>query len=446
MKKLLALIMILTVVLCSVVFTGCGDETETLVVYNWAEYIDTDVCDDFEEYYFETYGKEIEVIYSTFDTNETAVSKLLNGDANVDMLCPSEYSIEQLLKADMIQPFYPDRSISNYGNVDGNILDRIRGTFGEVTKKDGTTVNMIDYFVPYMWGTLAILYNEAYVTEEELDEYGWGVMWNDENNPDLNGKILMKDSIRDAYAAAVGYLQQTGRLPEAYQNADNETILNECGPEMRAAVEQVLIEERGVLQGYEVDFGKEDMIKERALVCLAWSGDALWAMEDCPDDVSLNYYIPSNFANVWFDGWVIPKAAKNPEAAKIFIDYLCRPDIAMRNAMEIGYTCSLSAEALKESEGTEYDAIAILEENEYDVDEYFDDERRYPDTTEDRFAMMRDYGENNNAVVSSWEKVKVSDFSTELLIILGVILGMCALVVLGFTVVTNIQSKRKLRE
>lgn len=440
--KIILLILVLSLTLP--VLTACGETKETLFVYNWADYMDGDVTADFEEYYREKTGKSIEVIYSTFDTNETMMSKLLNGDASVDMICPSEYSIQKLLAEDMLYKFDPSTSIANYSNVDQDIVSRVDDAFGNVTVKGKTeTVNMNDYFVPYMWGTLGILYNEEYVSEETLDEYGWGVMWNEQADPALEGKILMKDSIRDAYAVAVGYADKKGMLPSDLAGKSSEELINSATPEMIDVVEDLLEAQREILQGYEVDFGKEDMIRERAYVCLAWSGDALWAMEDSPEDVSLNYYIPDNVVNVWFDGWAIPKNAQNKEAAIEFINYLARPDIAMRNAMEIGYTCAISEDALLSSEGTDYDAVAVLVDNEYDVEEYFSDPRRYPDMLESRFGLMRDFGSSNVDVLSMWERIKVTDNSGDLLLIIGAFgLAFC-LVIGSIVIVRRLKQKRR---
>ena len=247
---------------------------------------------------------------------------------------------------------------------------------------------MSDYFVPYMWGTLGILYNTDYVTEADLEK-GYGLLWNEAGNPDIDSKILMKDSIRDSYVAAVMYLKEEGRLPAGYENIPVQKLIN------------TVDEQADVLKGYEVDFGKAQMTSERAYVDLAWSGDALWAMEDADN---LNYFVPESGGNVWFDGWCLLKSSQNPSAAYMFIEYLCRPDIAMRNAMAIGYTSGVSKAALMADE----DAISILTENEYDVEEYFGDELRYPEISADNLGVMKDFGANNSATIEMWERVKSS--------------------------------------
>ena len=437
MKRFVAMLILLLLSVSMLgTVAGCAETTEKLYVYNWADYIGIGVEEDFEAYYEEKYGKKIDIVYSTFDTNETMLSKLLNGDAEMDVVCPSEYAIQKLILEDMLLSYKPSESIASYANVDPDIIARVDGAFGAIQKKDGTVVNMNDYFVPYMWGTLGILYNEKYVTEADLAE-GWGLMWNANNNPNLEGKILMKDSIRDAYAVAVGRAQELGLLPATLQEKTAEELINTATPEVVAVVSDLLEEQRQILQGYEVDFGKDDMIRERAYVCLAWSGDAMWAIEDSPEDVPLNYVTPGSCVNVWFDGWVIPKTTRNERAAKEFVDFMTRTDIGIRNSIEIVYTSALSKEALIASEGTDYDAIALLIENEYDPEEYFADEIRYPDIFDARFGMMRDFGANNRAVVSMWERVKVTDNSTDLIIITAVCAGVVALFVAGVMLVQS---------
>ena len=112
MKKLKKLICVVLLIGLLATLTlpliGCGEETNRLVVYNWEEYIDESVLDDFKEYYFNKTGKEIEIIYSKFDTNETMLTKVMNGDANIDIMCPSEYAIQKLLQEDMIEKLDKD--------------------------------------------------------------------------------------------------------------------------------------------------------------------------------------------------------------------------------------------------------------------------------------------------------------------------------------------------
>lgn len=498
MKKRIATLIVLSLVLSAILLptlTACNNGTkgesggDKLVIYNWEDYIDAEIdeetgktlLDEFADYYKEKTGRALSITYTTFDTNETMMTKVLKGDANVDLICPSEYAIEKLLtagcllnhndiKAD-IQGDLTKYGISldnmsslksGWGNIDHGVMDKINEMFGDIKTQDGTLHNMTEYMVPYMYGTLGILYNTSVVSLEELEQYGWGVLWNVQKNEKLENKILMKDSVRDTYAAAIFYMYEYGLLPEKYKDYTVQELINCTDDEMVAAAEKVLTDQREHISGYEVDFGKDDMINKIAYVDLAWSGDAMYAIEESynPDktfknlatgeetNYLLDYFVPTieidgeekEFGNVWFDGWAIPKTAQNVPAAKEFINFMCRPDVAMRNMMEIGYTCSFDPDKYiaGEDEFT-IEAVNCLLENEYvweisddeiaenypdgdciikeidgvkyDLTEFFGDHRRYPDfnKSEGTLGVMQDFGAQNDAVVSMWERVKGGD-------------------------------------
>lgn len=382
---------------------AAGKYDEEITVYNWDDYIysQRDLQNDFNEYYKAKTGKTIKVNYSTFDTNETMLAKVMNGDAVVDVIAPSEYAIEKLLQNDLLEKI--DKSkVSTMSNVNESIYEVVRSVFGTFTTNGGETVDITEYFVPYMWGTLGILYNADVVTQADLDK-GWGLLWNENGNEALNGKIFMKDSIRDSYCAAVMYLKEYDMLPDAHKNKSVQELMNTNDDAMLAAVEQLLTRQKTVLKGYEVDFGKQEMISEKGLVDLAWSGDALYAIEEAEATSSaprLDYFVPDVGGNVWFDGWVVPKNAKNKEAANYFIAFLNEPEIAMSNMLEIGYTSAVDKTVLQSNQA----ALALLAEAEYDVDEFFADARRYPEITEN-LGVMKDFGARNDVVVAMWEEL-----------------------------------------
>ena len=406
MKKILPFCLVVLLVV-GVLFSGivgCSfaeEPDETLVIYNWGDYIDEDIEEEFEEYYESVTGKKLDIVYSTFETNEIMLTTVEKGEEIIDLVCPSEYAIQKLMEGGHLQKIDSSK-ISTFANVDSAIYDKVAEVFTGINVPGiGASESMVDYFVPYMWGTLGILYNADVVTEEDLAT-GYGVLWNAGNNPELEGKILMKDSIRDSYVAAVMRLKELGRLPSGYENIPVQTLINTVDDTLMQAVEQILIEQSDALKGYEVDFGKAQMTSNRAYVDLAWSGDALWAMED---GENLDYFVPEIGGNIWFDGWALLKNAQNVKAAYMFIDYLCRPEIAIRNAMAIGYTSALDKTAMMTSE----DVLAIVEENEYDVEEYFNDELRYPDiASATTLGVMKDFGERNSATIEMWERVKSS--------------------------------------
>ena len=385
-----AAVMCLTVFLP--VLAACDDATGTvagggqdkLVVYNWEDYIDDGLLDEFSEYYRSVTGNTIDITYSTFDTNETMLTQVTKGETAVDVICPSEYAIEKLMTAGLVvnqkelmaelRAEYPDIELfNNIPNIEQAVLDKIEKTFGEMQIGDGV-YNMLDYMVPYMWGTLGLLYNTRVVSEEELEEYGWGLLWNAGNNPELENMILMKDSVRDSYAAVVFYMAEYGLLPDGvsdtygvpYDELDMNQLINCTDTALLEKAESLLVEQRDHISGYEVDFGKDDMINEIVYLDLAWSGDALWAVEESEyyedtDTYQLGYYVPPSGTNLWFDGWVVTRNSRNKLAAMMFVDYMCRPESAARNIGTIGYTSAVDRELLR----SDPDATNALLDVEY---------------------------------------------------------------------------------
>ena len=462
MKKfvsILSYILLLCFALTAFAACNTNNETDSLVIYNWADYIFDAKLDDFKAYYKDITGKNIEVTYVTFDTNETMLTRLTQGDSNVDVVCPSEYAIQKLWESDMLVPLnyfdeadytssFSATAKANYShnadNVEPQIIEKIKEAFGE----------MADYFVPYMYGTLGILYNKYAFKEmgiydaEIMNKANWGILFNDDGeggilSDGLTGNILMKDSIRDSYAATIFYLKERGKLQGLVD--DDITageLINAVDEQLLKIVRETLVEQKKQLFGYEVDFGKDDLLQNNAIVDLAWSGDALYAVEESWDatidnkdgtkgDYRLGYYVPHGAGNIWFDGWVVPKTY-NPdhmEAIKIFINYLNTPEVAARNLLEIGYTPAIAPDVLLGSD----EAMRILmDAYDYDfddeddlnafVDEFFDYEDeidgsnwRYPfvtalntdnsgdyDRSISTLGVMRDFGSKNKAVVTSW--------------------------------------------
>ena len=509
MKKFKYLALILVLCLLLPVFAACdktddeGNAVDTLVVYNWEDYIDesqeTSRLEAFKAYYKETTGNSINIVYSTFDTNETMLAKVLNNDAqSVDLICPSDYAVQKLMMnhklasiTDLIaeyngstlpngQVLALDNLNTTFQNTDADFANAIRAEFSSLNTGDKVE-SMEDYIVPYMMGTLGILYNKNYVSEEELEEYGWGILWNEGNNEDIENKILVKDSVRDTYCAAVMYMKQYDLLPEGYESKSVQELINCTDQVMLDAAEDVLTAQREHISGYEVDFGKDDMLNEIVYVDLAWSGDALWAIEESydedEDDYYLGYYVPQDelgrqTGNIWFDGWVIPETSSHKRAALMFIDFMNNPANAIYNSIYIGYTsavsrdrmmyeCDVDGNILYEDghdgeDGYElinedvYEALVdseyalAVEDNDGDYDfSYFEDEGRYPtilDTTQ--LGVMRDFGDRSEAAIKMWENAKTGKDVPWVLI-------WCTVAIIGFALVVLIiwvvKEKNRLR-
>ncbi|MDE7373344.1 MAG: extracellular solute-binding protein, partial [Clostridia bacterium] len=440
------------------------------VIYNWEDYIDVHMTDEFAAYYKQVTGRALDITYTTFDTNETMMTKVLKNDANVDLICPSEYAIQKLLLAgclenqrdiyEQIKPqleaygitlngmsslknLYPENGEDeiDYGNIEPSIIEAVKDIFTGLDDGNGNVYNMTDYMVPYFYGTLGILYNTSIVSVEELEEFGWGVLWNVQNNRKLENKILMKDSVRDSYAAAVFYMYENTlkhrgvhELPDGISPTYNkpftelsvQELINCTDDAMLRAAEIALTEQRDHISGYEVDFGKDDMVNEIVYADLAWSGDALFAIEEGDydkdtDTYQLDYYVPPTASNIWYDGWVIPKTVNNKLAAMMFIEYMCRPMSGIRNSMEVGYSSAVAKEKLQsDADVCKFivDSYTFDENGKpyevdketgdiiyYDYNEYFEDTRRYPEIDE-TLGVMRDFGAKNETVVQMWQRAK----------------------------------------
>ncbi len=454
--SVLVVLMALTVLFT---FTACAKEEDTtdhLVVYNWADYIYPNYEEDFVAYYKEKTGRDITLTYVTFDTNETMLTKIINNDANVDVMCPSEYTIQKLVEGGYLLKlnYFTDENFVNSGNVDMEIVNKIRESFADMP------YDMTEYFVPYMWGTLGILYNTQYIDRETAENAGWGLLWNTDGenvlSDELTNRVYMKDSIRDAYCATILYLKQYGMLPSGYENMTNEQLINTIDDKLLVAVEKSLIEQKKILYGYEVDFGKNELIAGTARVDLAWSGDALYAIEEglaAENPVELDYFVPKSGGNIWFDGWVMPKTCKNVEAAKIFIDFLNGRTISMQNMMEIGYTSALDKNLLYEDEDV-FDVFVEnyaedpenvseeeMEQLRSDYADYFLDVRRYAVVNDPTLAVMHDFGVNNVSVISMWERVRSTGVSAVSLLL--IVLGIVAVIVLFVAVAMRIRQIKK---
>ena len=394
-KKALVILALIVVCALAPALAACNTSgggivsggADTLVIYNWEDYIDTGILDEFAAYYREVTGRKLDITYSTFDTNETMLTQVMRGETAVDVVCPSEYAIEKLMRAgklanqkELAEKFSKDypgafdnmSDSTHSGNINATVLGKIGETFGAM-EIGGKVLDMRDYMVPYMWGTLGLLYNTKIITEEQLDKYGWGLLWNEADIPELENMILMKDSVRDSFAAVVFYMEEYDLLPdevsETYGKPFDELTVNELinctDAPLVAKAEELLTSQRERISGYEVDFGKDDMINEIVYLDLAWSGDALWAVEESEyyedtDTYQLGYYVPEK-SNIWYDGWAVLKNSDSKLAAMMFIDYMCSPEAGARNSGYIGYTSAVDQELMR----YDYGAAQALLDVEY---------------------------------------------------------------------------------
>ena len=256
--------------LAAIVLTSCGgsDRAHQLKVLNWADYINEDVKENFEQWYFDQTGEKVELVYETFDINETALTKIEVGHEDYDVFCPSEYIIERMLKKDLLIPIQKELiadSIYYFDNISPFVLNK----FQQMAPRDEVQVS--DYTCGYMWGTTGFIYNPQFVNREDLTS--WAAILDSK----FENRILMKDAFRDVYSVLVLYAY-ADQIEKGEVNRDE--LVRNITPERVAAVKEILLQAKKQICGWEVDFGKEEMTKGKAWLNLSWSGDAQFAIEE----------------------------------------------------------------------------------------------------------------------------------------------------------------------
>ena len=382
-------------------------EEVTLRVCNWEEYIDlgdwdpdeetidldngdilgvNPMVDDFEEWYYETYGIKVNVEYSTFGTNEDLYNMLTLGDV-YDLICPSEYLNMKLMAEDALVPlsddFFDETDENNY-YIRG-LSPYIRNIFDS---KEIEGEPWSKYMAGYMWGITGIVYNPNEITKEEAST--WTLL----SDPEYFRQITIKDNVRDSYFAAVGAIKKDLLTSEEFLNDPNyalnlEEEMNDVSPETIQAAQDWLQSVKNNAYSFETDSGKADMITGKVLANYQWSGDAVYTMDQADeDDYTLNFAVPIESSNIYFDGWVMLKSGIGQDAAKqhaaeSFINFLSRPDNVARNMYYIGYTSVISGgeddtifQYLDWTYGAEEDEEDVID---YDISYFFSDD---PDSGE----------------------------------------------------------------
>lgn len=340
-------------------------KTVTLRVCSWEEYIDTgdwdksDAIDlpegtilaknsmvkDFEDWYQKTYGVKVRVEYSTFGTNEDLYNRLTLGDV-YDLVCPSEYMVMKLMAEHQLTPlskeFFDRKNTDNY-YIRG-VSPYIQGVF-EKEKTNGEA--WARYMAGYMWGITGFVYNPSRVTEKEAST--WKLL----DNPKFRRQITIKDNVRDAYFAAVGALKSPLLTSKSFLESPDyserlQKEMNDTSDGTIRRVQDYLQDVRNNVYSFETDSGKADMITGKVLANYQWSGDAVYTMNQADEDnYRLDFAVPKESTNIYFDGWCMLKKGighdrEKQRAAEAWINFLSRPDNAIRNMSFIGYTSAIS--------------------------------------------------------------------------------------------------------
>ena len=340
MKKLM---LVFLAAMC-LLFASCGDDREVVRVYNWGDYIAPGVIDQFEE------EENIRVIYEMFEMNEDMYTKVKNSNNAYDVLIPSDYMIERMIDEDLLAPI-DFANITNYSAID----DAYKNLSFDPENK---------FSVPYTWGTVGILYNKTMVSEP-IDS--WGALW----DPKYEKNIIMMNSQRDAIGVALKYLGYS---------------LNTLEESALSAAKQKLIDQCPLVLTWVVDEVKDKMIGGEAALALVYAGDAVYCKSYNED---LEYVIPKEGSNIFFDSMCIPANCQNKAAAEKFINFMCRPDIAAKNAEYIGYSSpSTLARELMGEAGQNPTA--------------------YPDVTKYDLEIFSSLGDKTKIYDELWTEIKAS--------------------------------------
>lgn len=281
------------IILAALCLSGCGSKYDAEInVYNWGEYIDESVLTDFENEY------NIKVNYTTFASNESLYSVLKNGGADYDVIIASDYMLSRMINEDMLEPLNFD-NIPNYSLISSDFKNLEFDPNNE-------------YTVPYMWGTVGLIYNSAEISE---DITSWGALFDEQ----YSGNILMFDNSRDALAIALLYLGYSvnttdeGQLREAYN---------------------LLAQQKPIVQAYVMDQIFDKMESGEAIVGPYYAGDYITMHETNPD---LVFVLPEEGTTRFVDSMCIPKGSSNKEAAEKFIDFMSSTEVSIKNMAAIGY-------------------------------------------------------------------------------------------------------------
>ncbi len=388
---------VLLLVLLCITLSACSNtgEGETLYVYNWGEYIsdgsegslDTNAA--FEDYCREVLGRNVTVNYSTFSSNEDMYAKISSGAAFYDVIIPSDYMIQRMILEDMLLPLDADEpieeAIPNYQYIDEKFK-------GENVYYENNSEHI--YSVPYFYGMVGVIYNTSIVKPDDESIGSWDLMW----DPDYTGDILQFNNSRDAFGTALYRMKKD--VNEATE------------AEWRAALE-MLKEQKNVVQGYVMDEIFNKMKSGSAAVAAYYAGDFLSMQEDNED---LAFFYPREGTNLYVDAMCIPKTSRNVDLAKEYINFMCREDIAVANALYTYYASPLTTVIANEEYDEEMgeDALEIL----YGEAASSVHTQAYLNLSPERLMLLN----------SLWEELKVeSSIGEGIYVCCGVIVGVLVL-------------------
>ncbi len=347
MKRIVALLAVMTAVFLSVPSVAAEEAAPTEVtinVFNWGEYIDPTVNELF------TQETGIKVNYKNFTDNESMYAVLSSGAAEYDVIVPSDYMIGKLIDEGMLAKL-------DFDNIPNADPARMKASLVNPSY-DPTN----EYSVPYTWGTIGIFYNTKYVKEEDL-QLGWDLLWCEK----YSGHIFMFDNPRDAFGIAL--------LKCGYS-------LNTTDPAHWDAAYEALREQKPLLHQYVMDQVYDKMINEEGWIAPYYAGDGIVMMDEEEGNTAIDFFVPESGTNLFVDALCVPKTSKHQREAEAYINFLCRPDIALLNAEYIGYSTPF------EDVRAELDPEIGENENFYPSDELLAKAEMYVTLPSDTSAYM----------------------------------------------------------
>jgi spermidine/putrescine transport system substrate-binding protein len=331
------LLLVLLLITLPGVLTSCSvmEPVKKLYVYNWGEYMSLESGEDevhlnheFEDWYYETYGERIEVVYSVFSSNEEMYAKLRNGSSKIDLVIPSEYMIERLIKEEMLLP------------LDFDIIS----AYEETIDPRFQVLPTQPYCVPYTYGYLGLIYDGSLdeVLRDENGEMSWRVLWNEiPGGTDLTDKILTFNNSRDAFGIAQFILNYEKALTEGYKPGSKDLYVNTAETSRWDEAYLLLEAQKDCLQAYVMDEIYNKMESGAAWLAPYYAGD-YFTMVDVNEELAFAY--PKEGTNFFYDAMCVPKSAKNPIEAQRYINFILGGedgeslDAIIANAEWVGYS------------------------------------------------------------------------------------------------------------
>ena len=411
-------------------------------------YYDSDMMDQFikylEEVVYPDSGLKFDYVYDTFDTPETCYNEMMTGKSNYDVINVSDYMIQKMITNDLLQPLFDESEHDQdaYDRIRENLSDYLWGEEDSIynniypkkleysSKEDmyDTSKKLSDYAVPYMWGTVGVMYNPNFKGYEKFSEdeiakkfTSWEALY----DQDLKGSFSIKDSVRDVYAVSILHVYRdeindlkndpdissaeefNRKLTEIFNRSDEKTL-------------QLISEDMNQLKensfGFEVDSGKTDMISgEKIGANLAWSGDATWAIYEAQTehDTQIYFSLPEEGSNIFTDSWAIPKVSEHHQYALDFIDFMCQEEQAVANMDAVGYTTSTATKGVLDYIREMYDVRDAGDEyaeeafNEYDIQYFF--KGSIPEESDDPEAYVLE-----DAILHAWTTTTLETFEEKI--------------------------------